>query len=125
MTDSNLDHLHPTLKALAELWLAEYHALGRRAKITSTWRSPADQQKAFDSGLSNAKPGQSKHEFMLDGKPAAKAFDFSLYNEDGEYITDGTDDWYAEAGEIGKRLGLVWGGDFKSFKDYDHLEMKS
>lgn len=125
MTDSNLDHLHPDLKPLAEKWLEEYQALGRKAKITITWRSPGDQQKAFDSGLSKAKPGQSKHEFMIDGKPASKAFDFALYNEDGDYISDGTDDWYADAGDIIKALKLVWGGDFKNFKDYDHAEMAS
>lgn len=124
MTDANLDHLHPTLRAIAELWLEEWKTTypeRDEAKITVTWRSPEDQQKAYDAGLSNAKPGQGKHEFMLDDKPAAKAFDFALY-EDGDYIADGSDDWYTDAGVIAEKLGLKWGGRWHK-PDYDHIEM--
>lgn len=122
MTDANLEHLHPTLKALAETWLNEYHATNRSAKITVTWRSSEDQMKAYDAGLSNTKPGQSKHEAMIDGKPASRAFDFSLYDEQGNYIADGTDEWYADAGKIAEGLGLKWGGRWHH-PDWDHVEM--
>ncbi len=30
---------------------------------------------------------------------------------------------YTRAGEIGESEGLVWGGRFKSIKDYDHFEL--
>lgn len=125
MTDHDLNHLHPTLKALALACLSEW---GRTyperypARITVTWRSPEDQQKAYDAGLSNAKPGQGKHECMLDGKPASRAFDFALDDENGQYIKDGTDDWYADFGAIAKKMGLRWGGDWGK-PDYDHVEM--
>lgn len=123
MTDSNLDHLHPILKPLAVEWLSRYQSTGRKAKITITWRSAVEQQVAFDIGRSNAKPGKSKHQFTLLGKPASKAFDFALYDEQGNYIADGMDDWYFEAGDVAKDLGLIWGGDWQH-PDYDHIEMK-
>lgn len=119
-----ISDLHPDLQPLATEWLKEYTALGRKVQITETWRSHLYQQELHDKGHSNAPAGKSKHEFTIDGKPASKAFDFALYDEDGNYITDGTDDWYADAGEIGKKLGLIWGGDFvHAPKDWDHLEL--
>lgn len=123
MIDNNLEDLHPDLKPLAEKWLSSYSATGRKAVITQTFRTPKEQADIYAAGHSNAPEGKSKHELTLDGKPASQAFDFALYDEDGEYISDGTDDWYADAGRIGKELGLKWGGDFKTVPDYDHLEL--
>lgn len=130
MTDSNLDHLHPVLRPLAKKWLDLYQATGRRAEISITYRSKAEQDTLYAKGrtvpgkiVTNAPGGHSKHEFTFpDGTPAAKAFDFRLYDEENVYISDGTDDWYTDAGAIGKSLGLIWGGDWHH-PDYDHLEL--
>ena len=32
---------------------------------------------------------------------------------------------YAEAGAIAEKCGLVWGGNWQTFKDYPHLELPS
>lgn len=127
MTDTNLQDLHPYLQPIAQKCLDIYeikYPNRHPAKIIQTWRSAADQQQAYDDGLSNAKPGESKHEFMINGKPASRAFDFAVFNDDGSYISDGTDEWYEDFADIGKSLGLCWGGDWTGgFKDYDHLEL--
>lgn len=126
MVDANPDDLHPDLKPLALACLADYASTypeRHPARIIITWRSAEDQQAAYDTGKSNAKPGESKHEFMLDGKRAARAFDYAVYDEMGDYIEDGTDDWYADFAALGKKRGLVWGGDWKERQDWDHLEM--
>ncbi len=123
MSDTNLDDLHPDLKPLAQKWLDIYQTTGRKAKITQTWRSPEYQAELHAANPTGAVPaGRSKHEFTIDGNPASKAFDFALYDENGLYITDGTDLWYDDAGQIAKKLGLVWGGDF-SHPDPDHIEL--
>lgn len=41
-------------------------------------------------------------------------------NRDGD--KDKTADWQ-EVAQVAKRLGLEWGGDWTSFKDYSHLQM--
>lgn len=127
MIDSNLDDLDSTLKTLALKCVSEYSRLypeRKAAVISITWRSSADQQTAYDNGLSKCKAGQGKHECLNDeGKPAAKAFDFKVFDEDGDYIADGADDWYADFGSIAEDLGLVWGGSWKH-PDYDHCELK-
>lgn len=97
-------------------------------------RSLADQQKAFDSGKSKVKPGQSKHNstpsFAVDICPAdapkawaeGKDLPRSRYNE-----------MMLRAIEIGKEHGisLRWGGDWdgdrvftdQTFNDLVHLEV--
>lgn len=124
MTDI-LQNLHPTLRALCETWLLDCgKELPPDCKVrvnSPVWRDPATQNALFAAGKSNAPAGKSKHEFMLEGKPASKAFDFSCYRA-GVYIKDGTDPLYAQAGAIGKRLGLHWGGDWHN-PDWDHLEL--
>lgn len=127
MASAKMDELHPELRPLAEKWLEQYIALGRKARITHTWRSSALQAELHRQNPKGAAPpGKSKHEFMIDGKPAAKAYDFALFNKDGQYITDGTHPWYAEAGDIATSLGLLWGGLFvHAPKDFDHIELKS
>ena len=121
--DSNLCDLHPDLQPLAQEWLSHYEALGRKAKITITWRTPQEQADIASQGL-GLPCGHSKHEYTIDGKPASKAFDFSLYDENGNYISDGSDSWYDDAGQIAKDLGLKWGGDFvHPHPDPDHIEL--
>lgn len=94
-------------------------------RITETWRDPKREDELHAQGVTKSTGATCKHCFMLNGKPASKAFDFVLFDEDGNRITDGTDDWYADAGAIATELGMLWGGDFVHAEpDYDHIEMK-
>jgi len=111
MTDANINDLSPELLTLYREWLMQCAAAGLAVKAIVTWRSSADQNTAKAKGLSNAASGQSPHNCCsADGLPFSKAFDFACFDDDGKYITDGTDDTYRQAGEIGVQLGLVWGG---------------
>lgn len=127
MTDANINDLDLELRPIAQKCLADYVAAypGRHpAKILITWRSNADQEAAYNAGLSKCKAGEGKHNCMIDGKPASRAFDFAVFDEDGNYITDGTDDWYADFGAIAVKNGLNWGGNWTGgFKDWDHCEL--
>jgi len=126
MIDSNLSHLCPDLQTIASRWLAGCAAAGLTVKITVTWRNPADQDAAYNSGLSNARAGQSPHNITLpDGTPYAMAWDFAVFDNTGAYITNGEDHRYAQAAAIAKNLGLAWGGDWIHIKDYDHCELQN
>lgn len=74
--------------------------------------------------VTNAKGGTSYHNYGL-------AFDFALLLPNGTSLSwdinrdgdkDKTADWQ-EVVQEAKRLGLEWGGDWTSFKDYSHLQM--
>src|ERR1700733_3525118 len=119
------NHLCEPLRVIYAEWLERCSAAGLDVKAIATWRSALDQDAAKAEGLSNAAAGQSPHNCTdANGNPASKAFDFACFDLTGKYITDGADHRYQQAAEIGKALGLAWGGDWESFKDFDHMEMK-
>lgn len=90
--------------------------------IICTDRNEADQEAAFASGHSKAHFGQSAHNSVLaNGNPASEAFDIGVIRN-GKYIGDDADGSYSAAGAIGKSLGLVWAGDWKSFKELAHFQ---
>lgn len=123
MTDRDIADLCPDLQLIYQSWLDKCHAHGLKAKAIVTWRCAADQDAAKAKGLSNASAGQSPHNCTNPaGEPFSKAFDFAVFDDGAHYITDGADDRYKQAGEIGEQLGLVWGGRWNK-PDFDHLEL--
>lgn len=106
--------LHPDLRAIVER-CASY---GYRFIIIETVRDNAAQTRAHTSGHSNASFGQSPHNYN-----PALAVDLGPINYPGK-IAD-----YKElalgmtlaARELG--IGLTWGGDWKSLKDWPHFEL--
>lgn len=122
MPDKDLNDLHPELKPLAEQFESECQAAGINVKITETWRDPARENALHAEGITAATGSTCKHCFTIDGTPAGKAFDFIIFDDEGALVTDGTNDLYTKAANIGKALGLHWGGDF-SHPDYDHFEI--
>lgn len=96
-------------------------------RFTYTLRTFEEQAALYAQGrtkpgkkVTNALPGQSFHQYGL-------AFDYVLLKDtDGDnkfetVIWDVNDDWKSIAREY-KAHGYTWGGDFKSFKDYPHIE---
>lgn len=126
MTDHDLNDLDPRLKPIAEKCLADWvlaYPDRHPVKITVTWRSNADQQAAYNAHLSNCKAGEGMHNCTIDGKPASKAFDYACFDDAGHYITNGSNSYYADFGDIAVANGLIWGGDWHGWKDFDHCEL--
>ena len=120
---ANLAYLDPRLYPLAETWL-EKCSFYFKTRITVTYRGPIDQSECKAEGLSNAAAGESPHNCVDDkGEPSSRAWDFAIFNDDGSYVTDGTDPRYTLAGHIAEDMGLAWGGRW-NHPDYDHIEMK-
>ncbi|MBP7209593.1 MAG: M15 family metallopeptidase [Paludibacteraceae bacterium] len=87
---------------------------GLSFKVFETLRDAKRQQYLLKTGASRIK--RSKHQDAI-------ACDF-VHFKHGKY------DWndisaYKELGECVHEIGgLVWGGDWKKFKDYVHVELK-
>lgn len=113
--------------------------------ITCTWRSNSEQEELYAQGrtkpgriLTNAKPGQSKHNFTLAGRPAAKAFDVvplrhgkPVWGTGGNGIDDDTTDddkddleLWQRVGNIGESVGLEWAGRWKNMREFPHFQLK-
>lgn len=130
MASRSLNDLHPALKPLAEEFLKNCSSDGLDILITCTFRSPQEQNSLYEQGrtkpgriVTNAKGGESAHNFILDGKPAAKAFDF-VPMIDGKPEWHGNDPSWNQAGEIGEKLGLEWAGRWVKFKELAHMQLK-
>lgn len=124
MIDTNLSHLHPEIQTMAREFLAQCANAGLKVKIIETWRDPKREDELHAKGITKATGKTCKHCFMLGAIPASKAFDFALYDASGAYIRDGGDLAYRKAGELGRGIGMIWGGDFKHAPpDFDHFEI--
>lgn len=96
-------------------------SVGFQVKIISGARSFAEQNELFKKGrfgnpgprVTNARGGFSNHNFGL-------AWDIGLFDL-GEYLTSAQP--YEAAAYAGKADGLVWGGDWQSFKDTPHYQL--
>jgi peptidoglycan L-alanyl-D-glutamate endopeptidase CwlK len=130
MASRKLEDLHPDLRPLAEWLVEECRELDIDILITCTWRSHAEQDVLYAQGRSKpgkivtyARGGQSAHNFVLDGKPASKAFDVVP-------LIGGKPEWDAEhpvwqhVGELGESMGLEWAGRWKKFREYAHFQMR-
>ncbi|MNC37192.1 Peptidoglycan L-alanyl-D-glutamate endopeptidase CwlK precursor [compost metagenome] len=100
-------------------------------KIVQGYRTNAEQNDLYAKGrtkpgdiVTNAKGGMSYHNYGV-------AIDFALLiNEgkdvswdcDADFDNDKIADWM-EVVEEAKKLGFLWGGDWRSFKDRPHFEM--
>jgi peptidoglycan L-alanyl-D-glutamate endopeptidase CwlK len=116
----NIATLEPTTAKLATELLRRLAAEGYNFKVTSGTRTFAEQAALYAQGrtapgkrVTNARPGYSWHNFGL-------AFDVTLFQGEKNPVWDHPA--YAIAGQIGKDLGLRWGGDFKSIIDRPHFE---
>ncbi|TLY41369.1 MAG: M15 family metallopeptidase [Nitrospirae bacterium] len=65
--------------------------------------------------VTKAKGGQSYHNFGL-------AFDIVVLDSLGKADWDTNHPGWKKAGDLGKSVGLEWGGDWKSFKDLPHFQ---
>lgn len=111
--------IHPRLKHKMEAWLKLCEKAGYNVGVNCGYRSFAEQDKLYAQGrttqgpiITNAKGGYSQHCF-------GDAIDF-FRNEKGRAFDD-SDGWFKKVAALAKKVGLAWGGDWKSFQDKPHL----
>jgi peptidoglycan LD-endopeptidase CwlK len=116
-----LSALIPELRSLAQKHLDLCRESGIDLLLVQGYRTLTEQAALYEAGrgpdggrkVTNARPGYSWHNFR-------RAYDVAVV-EGGKIIWNSPK--YTEAGKIGKSLGLLWGGDFKSVRgDLGHFE---
>jgi peptidoglycan L-alanyl-D-glutamate endopeptidase CwlK len=112
---SRLDTCHPSLRDL-------FTAVLKRRDITIAcgYRGPVEQDKAYADGKSQLKWPQSKH-----NQYPSRAVDVVPYPElwsSEEALQDLSVIIKEEAVRLG--INVTWGGDWHSFKDLPHWELK-
>lgn len=131
MSSRDICHLHPDIRLKCVEFLCIAKEQGIDALITCTWRSSAEQDELYAQGrtkpgkiVTRARGGQSAHNFVLDGKPASKAFDFVPMLH-GKCVWDTESELWQKLGAIGESLGLNWYGlPDAPFREFAHLELQ-
>ena len=118
----DISKVHYEVRKRAEKLVTECARLGLIIKITDCVRNKAEQN-GIDASRTNCKYPNSYHNWGL-------AFDVCRYEDvdkDGIISDDAYNqkgDFFFKVGQVGKSLGLGWGGDFKSIYDGPHFEYK-
>lgn len=119
----DITQLYPKLQSLIYDLKAECEKQGLKIGISECLRTAPEQDKLYAKGrtqegsiVTNAKGSSysSMHQWGV-------AFDF--YRNDGKGAYENSDKFFNKVGEIGKGLGLIWGGDFKSPVDIPHFQL--
>lgn len=118
-----LNTLHPKVRDEATQIVKGLWSSGIRMRVTHTFRSWKEQQELYKRGrtapgqiVTNAIPGRSFHNYGL-------ALDFVLMDPSNKPSYRINDHWHKVVGAF-KDAGWEWGGDFKSLKDYPHLQKR-
>lgn len=114
---------HPELQEKAKLLVEECEKQGLLVKIGESFRSVEEQDSLYAQGrttagniVTNAKGSSysSMHQWGI-------AFDVIRNDGKGAYYDD--DGWFSKVGQVGKSLGLEWGGDWTSPVDKPHFQL--
>lgn len=117
----DITQCHPRLQELAASLKNECNRSGLVIGISECLRTVAEQDALYAQGrtepgniVTNAKGSSysSQHQWGI-------AFDF--YRNDGLGAYNESGNFFGKVGEIGKKLGLGWGGDWTSIIDKPHL----
>lgn len=121
-SDRRINTLHPLVRAKAkEFVIRAEKELGIKLRVVSALRTWAEQEELYAKGrtksgkiVTNAKAGRSLHNYGL-------AIDV-VEIKGGKAIWNNSN--WKKIADLGKSIGFEWGGDWKSFKDKPHFEMK-
>jgi peptidoglycan L-alanyl-D-glutamate endopeptidase CwlK len=124
-TEACIVTLHPKAQELARKFMKAVNQSGvlgvvviRIISGTRTYKEQADilAQGRTKPGriVGGPGPGHSNHNFGI-------AWDVGLFDS-GDFLEDSP--LYRKVGQIGKQIGLEWGGDWQSFQDEPHFQLR-
>jgi peptidoglycan L-alanyl-D-glutamate endopeptidase CwlK len=152
MASRDPQHLHPAMRnAFTEFMRRcenskELKARGITVIVTCTYRSNEEQAELYAQGRTKpgsivtwAKPGESLHNLMFEGKPGSKAFDIAILrngkitwstagngidDDPSDDMTDDLEAWQL-VGAIGESINLEWAGRWpKSKREFPHFQLR-
>ena len=120
-SERNIATLLPQVQPLARALIESAAAIGIAIKVISGTRTYEEQNALYEQGRSkpgrivtNARGGYSNHNFGI-------AFDIGVF-EGGRYLDESPA--YKAVGAIGMKLGLEWGGNWKTIQDEPHFQLR-
>lgn len=109
------------MQKLCVAFVAECAKQGLNVGISQTWRSKTEQDALYAQGRTRS--GSIVTNCRYPYSPHNWGVAFDIYRNDGKGAYYDKDGWFRKCGQVGKKLGLFWGGDFRSFVDQPHFEL--
>lgn len=117
MVIRDINELLPTAKEACRLFLAECEKEGLDVLITETYRSQQRQDELYAKG--RTEPGEKVTWTKNSRHTSRLAWDICQNKKGGEYSDT---EFFKACGGVAKRLGITWGGDWKT-PDMPHFEV--
>lgn len=119
----DVTQLHPKLQEKVKQLKAECEKAGLKIGISECLRTVAEQDALYAQG--RTKPGpivtNAKGSNYSSCHMWGIAVDF--YRNDGKGAYNDKDGFFTKVGKIGQKLGLEWGGAWKSIIDKPHFQL--
>ena len=113
--------LLPQVQPLARALVESAASIGIGIKVISGTRTYDEQNALYEQGrtnseriVTNARGGYSNHNFGI-------AFDIGVF-EGGRYLEESPA--YKAVGALGMKLGLDWGGSWRTITDEPHFQLR-
>lgn len=116
-----IDLLHPELIPICHEFMSRCKQRGLIVGISQTYRTRAEQEALYAQGRTT--PGSIVTNAQYPYSPHCWGLAFDIYRDDGQGAYNDKDSWFARCGQLGKPMGLFWGGDFRTFTDKPHFEL--
>jgi peptidoglycan L-alanyl-D-glutamate endopeptidase CwlK len=135
-------NVHPTARMLFQCVLEELVSLGYNPVVVEVYRPPSRQRMLYAQGRTDTQlleKGFTESEivqyrkagYTVDKRPVShtlnsmhtrgRAMDIAWF-VDGKTTYDVPNSWWEAYGALARKHGLIWGGDWKKFKDRPHVE---
>jgi tRNA nucleotidyltransferase/poly(A) polymerase len=121
-TQQKLRGLNPAFRPQAEELLRKGLAAGLRPEIVEGKRSQERQNELYEQG--RTKPGKIVTWTKSSAHTKGLAVDIAQLDDKGKITYNTTPEFYPQMAEIGRSLGLMWGGDWKKQKDRPHFQWR-
>ncbi|RDU22751.1 M15 family metallopeptidase [Anaerosacchariphilus polymeriproducens] len=115
--------LHPEVQVIANKLVEKCREQGLIIKITDCVRTKEEQDALYAQGRTRAGSIITNVTYPRSNHCWGIAFDFCRNDGTGAY--NDTDGFFTKVGQIGKSLGLFWGGDWTSIKDKPHFQLET
>ncbi|MEG1998256.1 MAG: M15 family metallopeptidase, partial [Clostridiales bacterium] len=113
--------LHPNLQILAKKLEENCLECGLKIRITETLRTKEEQNDLYARG--RTKPGNVVTNVKYPNSFHCWGVAFDICRNDGKGAYKDSDGFFDKVGNLGKTLGLTWGGDWKSIVDKPHFQL--
>lgn len=117
-----VEDLHPKMQEICQKHIDACAKRGVKIIVTSTLRDQEYQESLYAQGRTT--PGKIVTKAKLIGPHAfGLAYDVAPITADGKTVLWNDNTKWTIIGQEGKKLGLTWGGDWKSICDKPHFEL--